>query len=48
MIFKKGIFFDENKDSFKLEKFVPASGAASRMFKFLIAFLNDFDIERKY
>ena len=44
---EKAFFFDENKDSFKLEKFVPASGAASRMFKFLIAFLNDFDIEKE-
>ena len=44
---EKVCFFDENKSSFKLEKFVPASGAASRMFKFLIAFLNDFDIEKE-
>ena len=44
---EKAFFFDENKDSFNLEKFVPASGAASRMFKFLIAFLNDFDIEKE-
>ncbi|MFV8332782.1 DUF4301 family protein [Flavobacterium sp. GSP14] len=44
---EKAFFFDENKDSFKLEKFVPASGAASRMFKFLVAFLNDFDIEKE-
>ena len=44
---EKAFFFDENKDSFKLEKFVPASGAATRMFKFLIAFLNDFDIENE-
>jgi hypothetical protein len=39
MIFKK-VFFDENKDSFKLEKFVPASGAASRMFKFFDRFFE--------
>ena len=44
---EKAFFFDENKSNFKLEKFVPASGAASRMFKFLIAFLNDFDIENE-
>ena len=44
---EKAAFFDENKSNFKLEKFVPASGAASRMFKFLIAFLNDFDIENE-
>lgn len=36
-------FFDSNKDRFKLKKFVPASGAASRMFKFLSTFLNEFD-----
>lgn len=35
--------FDSVKDHFILMKFVPASGAASRMFKFLTAFLNDFD-----
>ncbi|TDE31860.1 MULTISPECIES: DUF4301 family protein [Flavobacterium] len=44
---QKADYFDENKSSFKLEKFVPASGAASRMFKFLIAFLKDFDIENE-
>ena len=35
-------FFDTKKDTLKLKKFVPASGAASRMFKFLNEFLNDF------
>jgi hypothetical protein len=35
--------FDLKKTALKLEKFVPASGAASRMFKFLNEFLNDFD-----
>ncbi|MFV5694561.1 DUF4301 family protein [Flavobacterium sp. LB3P122] len=44
---EKAIFFDKNKTNLKLEKFVPASGAASRMFKFLIAFLNEFDIENE-
>jgi nicotinamide riboside kinase len=43
----KADFFDANKSSLKLEKFVPASGAASRMFKFLSEFLNDFDIENE-
>lgn len=37
-------YFDNKKDGFKLKKFVPASGAASRMFKFLSTFLNEFDI----
>lgn len=44
---KKANFFDANKSTFTLEKFVPASGAASRMFKFLSEFLNDFDIEKE-
>ena len=40
-------YFDTKKDKLKLKKFVPASGAASRMFKFLNEFLNDFDIENE-
>ena len=40
-------FFDTKKDKLKLKKFVPASGAASRMFKFLNEFLNDFDPENE-
>ncbi|MDI6049778.1 DUF4301 family protein [Flavobacterium sp. XS2P24] len=43
----KADYFDENKSSLKMEKFVPASGAATRMFKFLIAFLNEFDFENE-
>ncbi|WP_333877054.1 DUF4301 family protein [Flavobacterium sp.] len=39
--------FDALKTSLKLKKFVPASGAASRMFKFLNEFLNDFDHENE-
>lgn len=39
--------FDSKKDQLKLKKFVPASGAASRMFKFLSEFLNDFDHENE-
>ena len=41
------VFFDQKKQDLKLEKFVPASGAASRMFKFLNEFLNEFDIENE-
>jgi nicotinamide riboside kinase len=37
-------FFDEKKTNLKLKKFVPASGAASRMFKFLNEFLNEFKL----
>jgi nicotinamide riboside kinase len=40
---QKANFFETNKSKLKLKKFVPASGAASRMFKFLTAFLNEFD-----
>jgi hypothetical protein len=36
-------FFDVRKEKLKLKKFVPASGAATRMFKFLNEFLIDFD-----
>ncbi|WPR71917.1 DUF4301 family protein [Flavobacterium sp. NG2] len=43
----RALFFDANKSKLKLLKFVPASGAATRMFKFLNAFLNDFDIENE-
>jgi nicotinamide riboside kinase/rubrerythrin len=41
---QKADFFDANKTALKLLKFVPASGAASRMFKFLNSFLNQFDL----
>jgi nicotinamide riboside kinase len=40
-------FFETKKTQFKLKKFVPASGAASRMFKFLNEFLNEFNIEEE-
>jgi nicotinamide riboside kinase len=43
----KARFFDIQKSKLKLKKFVPASGAASRMFKILTAFLNDFDIQKE-
>ena len=44
---QKAAFFDTNKVKLKLEKFVPASGAASRMFKFLNEFLNEFNLENE-
>ncbi|MBC7749885.1 MAG: DUF4301 family protein [Methylotenera sp.] len=44
---EKANFFDANKSGLKLNKFVPASGAASRMFKFLMEFLNEFDLENE-
>ena len=40
-------FFDQKKDSLSLKKFVPASGAATRMFKFLNEFLNEFDVDNE-
>ncbi len=40
-------YFDSGKNQFKIKKFVPASGAASRMFKFLSEFLNEFEIENE-
>ncbi len=39
--------FDNKKRELKLLKFVPASGAASRMFKFLSEFINEFDIDKE-
>ncbi|NDI99508.1 DUF4301 family protein [Flavobacterium sp. LaA7.5] len=38
-------YFESKKDNFKLTKFVPASGAATRMFKFLNEFIMDFNPE---
>lgn len=37
-------FFEDKKNQLRLKKFVPASGAASRMFKFLNDFLHDFKL----
>jgi hypothetical protein len=36
------LFFDENYKDYKLLKFVPASGAASRMFKHLFEFMQNY------
>src|SRR5690606_21430712 len=35
--------FDSKRDNLSIVKFVPASGAASRMFKFLFQFLKEYD-----
>ena len=35
-------YFNQVRDKKSLVKFVPASGEASRMFKFLFEFLNDY------
>jgi hypothetical protein len=42
---KFATYFDKHKNKYSIEKFVPASGAASRMFKFLSEFLNEFKPE---
>lgn len=38
-------YFDAHKDNYSIQKFVPASGAATRMFQFLNEFLNRFNPE---
>lgn len=40
-------FYDEHKTKLEIIKFVPASGAASRMFSFLHEFLQTFDPEEE-
>ncbi|MFO8147608.1 MAG: DUF4301 family protein [Gillisia sp.] len=40
-------YFDANKSGFDIIKFVPASGAATRMFKDLHKFLEEFDAEKE-
>jgi len=40
-------FYDSKKDNLDIVKFVPASGAASRMFKFLHSFLEDYNPEKE-
>ncbi|MES2484811.1 MAG: DUF4301 family protein [Bacteroidota bacterium] len=44
---KNAAYFDSKKDQFKLKKFVPASGAATRMFKFLHDFISEYDPEKE-
>jgi len=39
----KAEFFDQSKNNYLVQKMVPASGAASRMFDFLNKFLNEFN-----
>ncbi|WP_323787168.1 DUF4301 family protein [Psychroserpens sp.] len=39
-------YFESKKDSVSILKFVPASGAATRMFKFLYSFLEEYDLEK--
>ncbi len=42
---KYATYFESKKDNFKLTQFVPASGAATRMFKFLNEFMLSFNPE---
>ena len=39
--------FETKKDELTILKFVPASGAATRMFKFLFTFLEEYDINKE-
>lgn len=39
--------FESKKDDISILKFVPASGAATRMFKFLYSFLEEYDLEKE-
>ncbi|WP_242203896.1 DUF4301 family protein [Aestuariivivens insulae] len=39
--------FENRKDDVSIVKFVPASGAATRMFKFLFHFLEDYNLEEE-
>ncbi|WP_456437536.1 DUF4301 family protein [Psychroserpens sp.] len=39
-------YFESKKNSISILKFVPASGAATRMFKFLYRFLEEYDLEK--
>ncbi|MBU3822138.1 DUF4301 family protein [Flavobacteriaceae bacterium XHP0103] len=40
-------FYEAKRNSLSVVKFVPASGAASRMFKFLFQFLQDYDPQKE-
>ena len=40
-------YFDSKRDLISILKFVPASGAATRMFKFLFEFLKDYNSEKE-
>lgn len=40
-------YFDSKKDKKEIVKFVPASGAATRMFKFLHEFIKEFDPQKE-
>ncbi|WP_299225426.1 DUF4301 family protein [uncultured Psychroserpens sp.] len=39
--------FEEKKNAISILKFVPASGAATRMFKFLFQFLDEYNVDKE-
>ncbi|NHN26627.1 DUF4301 family protein [Flavobacterium jejuense] len=41
------VIFNAKSHFFDIQKFVPASGAASRMFQFLLEFLNEYDYKNE-
>ncbi|HEX9826298.1 MAG TPA: DUF4301 family protein [Flavobacteriaceae bacterium] len=40
-------YYDRKRDQISILKFVPASGAATRMFKFLFQFLKDYNVKNE-
>ena len=44
---KYALLFDNEKSNFSISRFIPASGMASRMFKFLHFFLKRYDNEKE-
>ena len=44
---KYALLFDNEKSNFSISRFIPASGMASRMFKFLHFFLKRYDSEKE-
>ena len=46
-IVKFATIFDTEKSNFSMSRFVPASGMASRMFKFLHFFLKRYDADKE-
>lgn len=40
-------YYENNKENYSILKFVPASGAATRMFKFLFEFLKEYDSSKE-
>jgi hypothetical protein len=40
-------YYDSKRDSISILKFVPASGAATRMFKFLFQFLSEYELSKE-